>query len=61
MPQVPRQSEIPSPSIYYGAIHLTRLFGESSFYENIHVAYYETCCKIIKYLRKNIYMQRSEI
>ncbi|XP_012525998.1 male-specific lethal 3 homolog isoform X2 [Monomorium pharaonis] len=26
MPQVPRQSEIPSPSSYYGAIHLTRLF-----------------------------------
>lgn len=26
MPQVPRQIEIPSPSTYYGAIHLTRLF-----------------------------------
>ncbi|XP_071644801.1 MSL complex subunit 3 isoform X2 [Temnothorax longispinosus] len=26
MPQVPKQSEIPNPSTYYGAIHLTRLF-----------------------------------
>lgn len=26
MPQVPKQNEIPSPSFYYGAIHLTRLF-----------------------------------
>lgn len=39
MPQVPRQCENPSPSIYYGAIHLTRLFGESSFYETIRVAH----------------------
>jgi len=30
IPQVSKQSEIPSPSTYYGAIHLTRLFGESS-------------------------------
>jgi len=31
MPQALRQIENPSPSTYYGAIHLTRLFGKLSF------------------------------
>lgn len=39
MPQVPRQSEIPSPSTYYGAIHLTRLFGKSYHFIKAHVAH----------------------
>lgn len=39
MPQALRQTEILSPSTYYGAIHLTRLFGKLSFILRKHVAH----------------------